>query len=390
MKKRRIGVVTTSRADYGIYRPVLTAIAADPELELVLLVTGMHLAPEFGHTVRAIEADGFPIAERVEMLLASDSPEAVSKSMGLGTIGFSQVYARSRPDILLVLGDRFEMLAAAVAAMPFAIPIAHIHGGETTQGLIDEAIRHSITKMSHLHFAATDVYARRIVQMGEQPWRVTCTGAPSLDNLHTLSLLDRDELAQRIGAPIADGTLLVTFHPVTLEYDQTAKHVDELLAALAASGRPLIFTYPNADTAGRQIIERIREFVTAHHHAVAVANLGTQGYFSLLAQVTAMVGNSSSGIAEAASFQLPVVNIGNRQGGRLHGHNVLDCPCERHAIQTAIERATSAEFIASLAGMKNPYGDGTAAAQIVARLKSIELNAELLLKRFWDLPEVQS
>ncbi len=381
---RTIGVATTSRADYGIYRPLLRAIVDDPALELYLLVSGMHLSPEFGLTVEAIEADGFEIGDRIEMLLSSDTPEAIAKSTGLGMIGFAQSFARRRPDLLVVLGDRFEMFAAAAAAMPFVMPIAHLFGGESTEGLIDEPIRHSITKMSHLHFTATEVYAHRVRQMGEEPWRVTVSGALSLDNLNQIEMLTPDQLEERYGFDLSDPPLLVTFHPVTLEYEQTDRHIEALLSALNDSGKPVIFTHPNADTAGRRIIEGINRYVGEHQNAWAVDNLGTQGYFSLMANAAAMVGNSSSGIIEAASFKLPVVNIGNRQRGRVHDRNVVDVETTREAILAGIEKASSDRFRAGLDDLVNPYGDGRAAEKIVTRLKSVELNQELILKRFYD------
>jgi len=382
---RTIGVVTVSRSDYGIYLPVLRRIQEDPHLRLHLIVAGMHLSPEFGLTVRAIEQDGFEIGERIEMLLSSDTPEGIAKSMGLGTIGFAQAYARLRPDILLVLGDRFEMHAAVVAALPFKIPVAHIHGGESSEGLIDESIRHSITKMSHLHFASTEFYARRIVQMGEEPWRVVVSGAPSLDNLHNVRLLSRQELEDRYGLRLTDQILLVTYHPVTLEYEHTEAHVRELLAALEELDFTIVFTFPNADTQGRLIIDMIEKFAARHERAQVAVNLGTQGYFSLMAQATAMVGNSSSGIIEAASFKLPVVNIGNRQRGRVCGKNVIHVGYDRVEILNGIKKATSPEFRASLVDLVNPYGDGHAAERIVDKLKHVEINDRLLLKRFHDV-----
>ncbi|MBN1122997.1 MAG: UDP-N-acetylglucosamine 2-epimerase (hydrolyzing) [Anaerolineae bacterium] len=381
---RTIGVVTTSRADYGIYRPLLRAIVEDPALELYLLVSGTHLSPEFGRTVEAIEAEGFEIGDRIEMLLSSDTPEAIAKSTGLGMIGFAQSFARRQPDLLVVLGDRFEMFAAAAAAMPFVMPIAHLHGGESTEGLIDEPIRHSITKMSHLHFTATEAYARRVRQMGEEPWRVTVSGALSLDNLNQIDMLTPGQLEDRYSFDLSEPPLLVTFHPVTLEYAQTDQHIAALLSALDDSGKPVIFTYPNADTAGRRIIKAIDRYVDEHRTAWAVDNLGTQGYFSLMTHAAAMVGNSSSGIIEAASFKLPVVNIGNRQRGRVHDRNVIDVATTREAIRDGIKQAASDEFHAGLVDLVNPYGDGTAAEKIVSRLKSVELNDELLLKRFYD------
>lgn len=384
---RTIGVVTVARSDYGIYRPILRRVVGDPDLRLHLFVTGMHLSPEFGMTIEIIRQDGFEIAERIEMLLSSDTPEGLGKSVGLGTIGFAQAYGRGRPDILLVLGDRFEMLAAAVAALPFKIPIAHIHGGESTEGLIDEAIRHSLTKMSHLHFVSTPQYARRVVQMGEDPARVLVSGAPSLDNLRDIQLLSLQELKEGHGIDLSEPTLLVTYHPVTLEYEQTAQQMDELLAAMGEAGFAAVFTYPNADTCDRMIIDKIGEFTARHPNATLVANLGTEGYFSAMQHAAAMAGNSSSGIIEAASFKLPVVNIGNRQRGRIHGRNVIDVECRREEILDAITRVTSADFRSGLSDLINPYGDGHAAERIIERLKDVTLDDCLLQKRFHEIAQ---
>lgn len=387
---RTIGVVTGARSDYGIYFPILKTIQKDIDLRLSLFVTGMHLAPEFGYTVNDIERDGFSIAERVEMLLATDSPEGITKSMGLCTIGFGQVFARSRPDILLLLGDRFEMHAAAVAALPFKITLAHIHGGESTEGATDEAFRHSLTKMSHLHFASTWDYACRIVQMGEEPWRVTVSGAPSLDNLHSTPLLSLEELQNRYGFPFTKPLLLVTYHPVTLEYEDTAWQISELLAALDETGMPVVFTCPNADTYGRIIICAIDSYIASHPESRVLKNLGTQSYFSLMNFCDVMVGNSSSGIIEAASFKLPVVNVGNRQRGRVHGPNVVDVGYEREAIRKGIQTALSPEFRDGLLNLTNLYGNGQAATQILNRLKTVQLDKRLLLKRFYELPKGQT
>jgi UDP-N-acetylglucosamine 2-epimerase (non-hydrolysing)/GDP/UDP-N,N'-diacetylbacillosamine 2-epimerase (hydrolysing) len=383
---RTIGVVTTTRADYGIYLPVLRAIEADPLLRLHLIVTGTHLAPEFGLTVQAIEADGFEVSERVEMLLSSDTPEGIAKSMGLGTIGFAQLFARFCPDILVVLGDRFEMFAAALSALPFKLPVAHIHGGELTQGAIDDALRHSLTKLSHLHFVSTHEYARRVVQLGEEPSRVIVSGAPGLDNLHTVQVLEPSEVAARYGVSLEPPPLLVTFHPVALEYEQTAWQIGELLAALEACALPVIFTLPNADTSGRSISRMIERFVEATRQAYMVPNLGTQGYFSMMTHAAAMVGNSSSGLVEAPSFKLPVVNIGTRQQGRIRAANVIDVGYTQQEIVGGIRKATDPAFRASLTHLVNPYGSGQAAAAIVARLKDVILDDRLLMKRFYDVP----
>lgn len=383
---RTIGVVTTARSDYGIYLPILRAIEAEPSLALHLIAGGMHLSPEYGRTIEAIERDGFPIGDRVEMLLSSDTALGTAKSIGLGVLGFSESYARKQPDILLVLGDRFEMHAAVLAALPFGIPIAHVHGGEVTEGAIDDALRHGITKMAHLHFASTAEYADRIVRMGEEPWRVTVSGAPSLDNLRTVALLDAAQLQKKFGVPFEPAPLLVTFHPVTRELDRTGAKIDALLAALETTRSPIVFTLPNADPGGRLITERIRAFAAARPDAYILDNLGTQAYFSVMRIARAMVGNSSSGIIEAASFELPVVNAGSRQQGRTHAKNVIDVTDDERAgsIASAIAAAVDPQFRASLRGMPNPYGDGTAAAAIVGRLRDTAIDSTLLKKRFHD------
>ncbi len=382
---RTIGVVTVGRSDYGLYRPVLHAIAADPELSLGLMVSGAHLAPEFGRTVRQIEADGFPVAQRVEMLLASDTPEGIAKSVGLGVMGFAQAYAQSRPDLLVVLGDRFEMYSAALAALPFKIPVAHIHGGELTAGAMDDALRHSLTKLSHLHFVAAEAYARRVAQLGEEPWRITVSGAPGIDNLRLLAPLTRAELEARCQLDLSRPPLLVTYHPVTLEYEQAEWQVGELLAALEIVQQPVIFTQSNADTAGRLVWQRITEYARGRAAVRLVDNLGTAGYFGLMRLAAAMVGNSSSGLIEAPSFELPVVNIGSRQAGRVRAANVIDTGYPRAEIVAGLQRALQPAFRAGLAGVVNPYGDGNAADRIVARLKSTPLDQRLLLKTFQDL-----
>lgn len=385
---RTIAVVTVGRSDFGIYQPVLEAIRNDPSLEYRLIVSGMHLSPYYGRTVEGIEAEGYTVDERVEMLLAADTPEGVAKSMGLGVMGFAQSYAHSRPDLLLVLGDRFEMHAAALAALPFNIPVAHIHGGEVTEGAMDEALRHAITKLSHLHFTSTEAYARRVIQLGEEPWRVTVAGAPSLDHLKNLPLLSAAEMEERFGLHIAEAPLLVTFHPVTLAPGQASAHIAALLQALQDSGLPVIFTLPNADMGNSLIRQAIAAYVEAHpEKAQAVENLGTQGYFSLMRLAVAMVGNSSSGIIEAASFNLPVVNIGTRQRGRVRGRNVLDVGYNQSEILDGIRRAQSPELRSALEGLQNPYGDGQAAERIVARLREVPLDEKLLVKRFHDLPQ---
>lgn len=382
---RNVGVVTVARSDYGIYLPVLRRIEAESDLRLRLFVGGMHLSPEFGLTVKAIEADGLEITERVEMLLSSDTPEAIAKSMGLGLIGFGQAYTVQRPDILLVLGDRFEMHAAALAALPFKIPVAHIHGGEVTEGAIDDSLRHSITKLSHLHFVSTEEYGRRVKQMGEEPWRIIVSGAPGLDNLRGFKPFDQEELRVRYGIDFFRPTLLVTYHPVTLEYEDTQLQIENLLASLEDVEANIVVTYPNADTQGRLIIDKLEAFCSRHERAYVVKDIGTKGYFSMMMQAAAMVGNSSSGLIEAPSFELPVVNIGSRQQGRIRAGNVIDVGYDKPAIAAGIQKAISEEFRAGLAGLKNPYGEGRAAELIVQRIKEVEINARLIRKHFCDL-----
>lgn len=382
---RTIGIVTVGRSDYGIYQPILKRIVSDPDLKLCLFVGGMHLSKEFGFTVKAIESNGYTICERVKMLVSSDTPEAISKSMGMGLIGFAQAYRRSPPDILVVLGDRFEMHAAALAALPFNIPVAHIHGGELTQGAIDDALRHSMTKLSHLHFVSTQEYARRVAQLGEEKWRITVSGAPSLDNLKTINLLSGPVLEKKLGVKLTPLPLLVTFHPVTLEYTKAAWQTGELLAALKTISLPIIFTLPNADTGGRVIRAMIEKYVKQNDSASICDNLGVQNYFSLMNLASAMVGNSSSGIIEAPSLKLPVVNIGSRQGGRVRAKNVIDVDCRREDIVAGIRRAISDKFRSGLKGLINPYGNGHAAERIVRQLKEVELNDRLIRKTFQDI-----
>lgn len=384
---RRIGVVTVARSDYGYYLPLLRRIRSDmeKELELCLIAGGTHLSPNHGLTVRAIEEDGFRVDERVDMLPLSDTPEGIAKSMGLGAIGFGRSYERQKPDLLVLLGDRFEMLAAAAAAMPFRIPVAHIHGGEVTEGAMDDAFRHAVTKMSHLHFVSTRAYARRVVQLGEEPWRVTVSGAPSLDNLNDLNLLSASALAEQYGLDLSRPPLLVSFHPVTLEVDRTEWQTGELLAALEGCGLPLVLSSPNADTGNQTVRRLMQEFAASHDDAVLVESFGTRGYFSLMALSAAMVGNSSSGIIEAASFRLPVVNVGTRQAGRVRGPNVIDTAHDRAAVLEGIRRAVDPAFRQGLEGLVNLYGRGRAAETILQVLKAVPLEDRLIRKRFFDL-----
>jgi UDP-hydrolysing UDP-N-acetyl-D-glucosamine 2-epimerase len=382
---RVLAVVTGSRSDYGIYTPLLHRITADRDLHLRLMVTGMHLAPEFGSTAEAIASDGFEIDDRIESLLSSDTPEGTAKSMGLGIAGFAQAFGRERPDLLVVLGDRFEMFAATAAALPFRIPMAHIHGGELSEGSIDDALRHSMTKLSHLHFVATEEYRRRVIQMGEEEWRVKTVGALSLDNLAAYQPLARKELEELVRLDLTSAPLLVTFHPATLEPDDARDQTREVLAAIDVIPTPVVFTAPNADAQGRRIRDELSKYAASRIDASLVDNLGSRAYFSMLGIAAAMVGNSSSGIIEAASFRLPVVNIGSRQRGRVRGSNVIDSACRKVDIAAAVQLAASTAFRDGLSDLRNPYGDGHAANSILNTLRDVPLDHTLLQKHFHDM-----
>ena len=379
---RKICVVTGSRAEYGLLYWLMRGIQEDPALELQIIATGMHLSPEFGLTWRVIEEDGFRIDAKVEMLLSSDTSVGVAKSIGLGIIGFADVFDQLRPDILVLLGDRFEILAAAQAALVARIPIAHIAGGDTTEGAFDEAIRHSITKMSHIHFVTNEASARRVRQLGENPERIHLVGNPGLDQINSLRLLDRNELEEDIDFTFRNRNLLVTFHPPTLDLHPSDAQFRELLTALVALGSDvgIIFTKPNADTDGRILIGMIDEFVARHCNARAYTSLGQLRYLSVMAQVDAVVGNSSSGLYEAPSLKKPTVNIGDRQKGRLQATSVLNCPVEAEEITRNILMA----FTRDCSMTVNPYGDGNSSPKIVAILKKIEEPKQLLQKHFYD------
>ncbi len=385
-RPRRIAVITVGRSDYGIYRPVLRRLTSDPAFDVRIVAAAAHLQQRLGRTVGFITDDGFAIAEQVDMPIDSDAPDAIAQASGAGTIGFARAYASLRPDIVLTLGDRFEMHAAVVAAVPFGIPVAHIHGGETTEGAIDELYRHSITKMSHLHFVATDLYARRVVQMGEEPSRVVVSGAPSLDAMRSVALLDRAALETRYGFRLEPPIVLVTFHPETRRPGEAEHQIRELEAALDRLDGTIVVTAPNAD-ANRQLIhDRLKAFAARRPSTWFVDTLGSDAYFSLMKLASVMVGNSSSGIIEAPSFELPVVNIGDRQKGRLRAENVIDVTAERGAIFDGIGRALTPAFRASLGGLRSPYGDGYASERIASTLAAVALDHAFMTKRFHDLP----
>ena len=385
---RKIAVVTGSRAEYDLLYWIMRGIRDDSRLKLQLIVTGTHLSPEFGLTVKEIEKDGFRIAEKVDMGLFSDTEKAIADYMGKGLLGFSETYRRLKPDLIVLLGDRFEIFSAAAAAMPFRIPVAHIHGGEATEGLIDEAMRHSITKMSHIHFTAAEKYAKRVVQMGERPERVFTFGAPGLDNIRNLRLMDREELVEALGLPRDKKIGIVTYHPVTLEKNKAGGLTPVSLSTLSAYRDVYwVFTLPNADTGGRVIVRMIKDFVGRHPaRGRLFDSLGRVRYLSLLKYAALMVGNSSSGLIEAPSFGLPVVNLGDRQRGRLRGRNVIDVPRpNKKSLKQAIDKALSPSFRDSLKDMRNPYGKGNASAKIVDKLKVMRLGEPLIKKRFFEI-----
>ncbi len=385
-RQRKIAVVTGTRAEYGHLYWVLKEIQKDPDLHLQLVVTGMHLSSEFGLTVQEIEKDGFCIAEKVEMLLSSDTEVGVSTSLGLGVMGLANAFDRLKPDLLVLLGDRFEIFAAATAAVVARIPIAHLHGGEITQGAIDEAFRHAITKMSHYHFPATGRYAERIRQMGEDPKNIFTFGAPGLDHISRLDLPERGALLKELGIKSEKQIAIITYHPVTLESSTALEHLKNLLNALRGRGLNLIFTYANADPGGRAINQWIDDWTKREPDAYAFSSLGQRRYLGLLRIADVMAGNSSSGIIEGPSFKLPVVNIGDRQKGRIRGANVIDCGIEENEIRQALDQALQKEFRESLRDLINPYGNGRASSQIVAVLKEVPLGEGVLKKRFMDWP----
>lgn len=385
MKKRKICVITGSRAEYGLLFWLIKSIKEDPKLELQLIVTGMHLSPEFGLTYKKIIKDGFLITKKIELLMSSDSSIGISKSIGLGVISFSEVLMDLNPDICVVLGDRFEIFSAVVASMVSRIPIAHIHGGELTQGAIDEAIRHSITKMSHLHFVATNEYAKRVIQLGENPNTVFNFGSPCIDNIKNLKLFERSKFEKLIDFKLGKLNFLVTFHPVTLENKTSENQFKELLMALSNfKNAKIIFTIPNADTDGRIIINMINKYVKENYiNSISFKSLGQQKYLSALMHVDLVIGNSSSGLIEAPSFKIPTINIGDRQKGRIKATSVIDCEPNSKNITDAITKSLSNEFQENLDKTKNPYGNGGASLKIKNILKNFNFNS-ILKKHFRD------
>jgi len=380
LKERKIAVVTTSRADYGHLYWTLKELKNRPQINLQLIALGAHFSPAFGNTFKEIEADGFSIDERVECLISSDTDVGMAKTIGLAAIGLADVLGRMRPDILLLIADRYEMLAPASVALALRIPIAHIEGGDISEGAIDDAVRNALSKMSHLHFTTNENSRLRVLAMGEEAWRVQQVGSPSLDNLRRRELISREELEADLELKFNQQTVVVAYHPVTLARD-TVSEADAVFAALEKITQQIVFCYPNSDAGSHQLIERARAFCQNRPNAHLFVNLNHLKYWSLLDKADLLVGNSSSGIMETPSIPLPTVNVGFRQKGREQARNVIDVAPETDAILQAIEKGLSADFRESLQAMTNPYGDGHASERIAEILASVPLGDELLIKR---------
>lgn len=378
--QRKIAVVTTSRADYShLYWP-LKDLSSNPDVDLRIIALGPHLSPEFGHTVNEIERDGFTLEERIECLLSSDTDVGMAKTIGVAALGLADALGRLRPDLLLLIADRYEMLAPASVALALRIPIAHIEGGEISEGAIDDAVRNALTKLSHLHFTTTETARRRVLAMGEERWRVHRVGAPSLDHLRRQTLLSRARVEAELSLDLTQATIMVAYHPVTLERETTIE-ADAVFAALEQLPQQIIFNFPNADAGSRALIHRAKAFCQQHSNARLFINLGSLKYWSLLKEVDLLIGNSSSGIMETASLKKPAVNIGLRQQGREHARNVLDATPETDSILESIRQALDSNFRLSLEGLTNPYGDGQASERIVEVLTTVPLDEKLLIKR---------
>jgi GDP/UDP-N,N'-diacetylbacillosamine 2-epimerase (hydrolysing) len=381
----KICVVTGTRAEFGLLRWLMQDLKDSNEFDLQVIATGMHLSTEFGLTYREIEQEGFSIDAKVEMLLSSDTSIAVTKSIGLGLIGFADTFTRLSPDLIVVLGDRFEVFAAATAALIYGIPIAHLHGGETTEGAFDEALRHSISKMSHMHFVAAEEYRRRVIQLGEQPERVFLVGGLGIDSIKRISLLEKAALEDSLGFKFGTKNLLVTYHPVTLESNSSRQQMQELLSALdELIDTNLIFTSPNADTGGRELAGMLEAFVASHPNARVYTSLGQQRYLSCMRYVDGVVGNSSSGLAEAPSMGVGTINIGDRQKGRLSASSVIHCTPTLVGIRRALSELYEPSFQSALGKTINPYGSGGASKAILQIFKN-QLPYGFLKKKFFDL-----
>lgn len=393
-KRRKICVVTTGRSDFGLLRQLMKCIENDRALRLQVIATGMHLERHLGSTVKEVEDAGVKIDRRLDLRLKSDSALDNTRAIGRGVALFAEALTELKADVMVLLGDRFELFAPAIAALMLRIPIAHIHGGERSEGAIDESVRHAITKMASIHFAATESYRRRIIQMGESPGRVFNFGAPGLDELSGNDYVERSELERELGVSFDAPIALVTYHPETHDEVNARDQVRTVLSAIERSGVRAIFTMANADTGGTVINAHIRQLCARYPDRYKwFANLGRRRYLSCLKTVSLMIGNSSSGLIEAPSFRLPVVNIGDRQRGRIRASNVIDVPRKEDAIVRAIKKALSSRFRASLSRMRNPYDrfrDGSTSLRIKNVLRDVELEGEMLKKKFNDVPGVQT
>ncbi len=390
---RTICIITGTRAEWGLLTPLAKALQADPAFKLQIIATGAHLSPEFGLTYKAIESDGFIIDKKVEILLSSDTPQSLCKTMGLAQISIAESYEALKPDLIVVLGDRYEIFACVASAMIFRIPVAHLHGGEATEGLIDEAIRHSITKMSHLHFVANAAYAKRVIQLGESPDRVFEVGGFGVDVIHSLCLLEKGALQKELGFTFMEHNFLITFHPVTLENASALEQFGELLSALTSFKETLqadnktlglIFTKANADTEGRIINQMIDTFVSRTPHTICFDSMGQLRYLSTMQYVDALVGNSSSGLGEAPSFKIGTINIGDRQKGRIKAQSIIDVSPTKESILQGFATLFSPTFQAKLPATTNPYGNGGAAEKTKEILKTYPLEG-ILKKSFYDV-----
>lgn len=377
--KRKIAVLTTSRADYSHLYWVLVELSRRSDLEVALIAMGSHLSAEFGNTWQDIVRDGFAPAMTIECLLSSDSDVGMAKTIGVATLGLADYLGKLRPDLLLLIADRYEMLAPASVALALRIPIAHIEGGDVSLGAIDEAVRNALTKLSHIHLTTTESARQRVISMGEEPWRVRVVGSPSLDHVTKAPLLNREEVEHALAISLKEETIAVIYHPVTLARD-TLCESDELLGALGDLRQNLLFISPNSDAGSRELLQRVSAFTAGRMNTRFITSIDHRTYLSLLQFLAVLVGNSSSGIMEAASFKLPAVNVGIRQSGRERGRNVLDCAANRAEIVNAIHKAMSEPFRASLGDLKNPYGDGHAAEKIADVLSSVICSESLLAK----------
>ena len=382
---KKISVFTGTRAEYGLLYLILKGLEASPQVDLQLLVGGTHLKKEFGHTVKQIINDGFSVTHTLDYLVDSDSPLGISQSLAKATVMAAEIFEQTKPDLLVLLGDRFEALALAQAAMIAGIPIAHIHGGELTEGAMDDAIRHAITKMSHVHFTSTEIYKQRLIQLGEQPERVFNFGAPGIDNIVKLPLLSKAQLAKQLNLDLAQPYFLVTYHPETLSEQEPTVSLTQLLSAFKAfPNYQIIITYPNADTYGRALMMLLEEFALANKEQVHLyESIGQINFLSAMKFASAVIGNSSSGIIEAPSFKVPTVNIGDRQKGRLASDSVIHCGDKRESIERAITCALSSDFTKKVNQSSNPYGEGTACSNIIHTLINYDIKS--LNKPFYDI-----